>query len=164
MSRSNSFVQSLENRVLLHATLSGGVLTITGRGGVVDDNIRIGFGDTITVEHTNDATNQSFPAASVARIVVNAGAGNDSIGAAFASKPVTMNGGDGDDRLDAVFSRSPVTLNGGNGNDTLAGGDANDILNGDAGNDSLAAGFGGGADVYSGGTGVDRLDYGVRSE
>jgi Ca2+-binding RTX toxin-like protein len=157
-------VQALENRVLLHAVLSGGVLTVSGVSGVVNDNIRIGFGDTITVEHTNHATTQTFPAASVTRIVVNAGAGNDSVAAAFANKPITINGHDGDDRLDAVFSRSPVTINGGNGNDSLAGGDANDILNGEAGNDTIGAGFGEGADVYSGGTGIDRIDYGPRSE
>ncbi|HUE71253.1 MAG TPA: hypothetical protein VMP01_10240 [Pirellulaceae bacterium] len=72
----------------------------------------------------------------VQAIVIDAGAGNDTVVIA------------GNIRIDAEIF-------GGEGNDTLIGGKGNDILSGDAGNDTLIGN--GGDDVLSGGDGRDVL-------
>jgi Ca2+-binding RTX toxin-like protein len=67
-----------------------------------------------------DGDNANFIAASVKRIVVDAGAGNDKV---MVSSSIKLN----------------ATLIGGKGNDTLIGGAGSDTLSGGAGNDTLFA-------------------------
>lgn len=80
-------------------------------------------------------------------------------------------GGSGDDIL--TGSEASNILRGNGGNDTLTGGDGNDILDGGAGNDSENGGAGNdlfvegaianGADVFSGGAGIDTVSYAART-
>ena len=65
------------------------------------------------------------------RIVVDGGAGNDTIDASGVTVPVVILGGDGDD-----------LINGGNGNDILLGGAGNDNISGSHGNDLIGGGKG----------------------
>jgi uncharacterized secreted protein with C-terminal beta-propeller domain len=121
----------------------------------------------------------------VRKIVINGGAGDDTITVDTDGwrVPVVLNGGDGNDTLtggdghneinggagDDVLTGGPSgdTLNGGDGNDTLNGGKGNDTLNGGDGNDVITGGDGhnklnGGAgdDVLTGGSHSDTLNGG----
>ena len=52
------------------------------------------------------------------------------------------------------------TISGGDGNDDLGGGGGSDVMNGDGGDDTFEVGdFGGGADTYNGGLGIDLVTY-----
>lgn len=73
--------------------------------------------------------------ASTAQVIIEAGAGND-----------TVTGGSAADSID-----------GGDGNDSLVGGGGNDTLIGGIGNDTLRGGTG--ADSLVGGSGTDMVDY-----
>jgi len=165
------FVENLETRVQLSATLAGGVLTVTGTAG--DDNIMIRVAkseatgaavlrvsESIRVDDDTVAprtpepepTVTEFDPALVTSIVVNAGDGNDRVALnGNKRRPFNfgarLNGENGNDRL--VAGAGDDTLNGGAGNDRLEGGAGADVLNGDAGNDHLVGGAG--ADVLSGG-------------
>jgi Ca2+-binding RTX toxin-like protein len=82
---------------------------------------------------------------------VTGGAGADAITGSNAANALV--GGAGDD-----------TLSGGDGADTLTGGADDDILNGGAGDDVFAEGAApSGGDQFNGGTGVDRVDYSLRT-
>ena len=91
-------------------------------------------------------------------ILIDGGAGNDSIGvAANIKQGVQLVGGDGSD-----------SLNGGSGNDTLDGGAGRDGLRGNVGNDLIRGGDdndtlngGTGDDTIGGGTGNDRINGGT---
>jgi Ca2+-binding RTX toxin-like protein len=97
------------------------------------------------------------------RIVVRAGAGNDSVVIApNIGKPSELNGEEGNDSM--VGTNGPDVLIGGPGKDTLVGlggddeitgDDGNDVLDGGAGNDTLNGGLGN--DVASGGSGNDTI-------
>lgn len=116
------------------ATLAGGVLTVTGDA--TADRIRITpEGDQIRVLDGTVLLG-NFAAASVASIVVNGGAGNDTLQVS---------------NLLVV----PVTFNGGDGNDKLVAGGGGAVLNGDAGSDQLTGGVSG--TVFDPGAGPDRL-------
>jgi Ca2+-binding RTX toxin-like protein len=150
------FVEGLEQRSLLSASIVGGVLTVTGTDGndlisvraakngdgaaiyVVTENVKPAKG-----EDWADPTVSTFLQSDVtAGIVVNAGAGNDrvSIGGSKRGGAITAS----------------ATLNGGDGNDELNGGGGADVINGDAGNDRISGGAG--ADKLNGGAGNDRID------
>lgn len=152
------WIEGLEQRALLSATLAGGVLTVTGTAG--NDNIQIrhgkdettGAAQVVVIESVRPATKGETPAAptvtrfataSVTSIVVNAGDGNDR---------VWLKGN----------RRNPfavkATINGGLGNDRLAGGGGADVISGDAGNDVVDGGDG--DDLLKGGDGNDRLNGG----
>ncbi|WGW04689.1 Hint domain-containing protein [Tropicibacter oceani] len=117
-----------------------------------------GYGDALTVVNS--------PATGM---VINSGAGNDSISVRRSGNVV--DGGSGDDSLFAADGQN--TLIGGDGNDTLTfgfngrgmmdGGAGNDLLSGYAGNDHILGGAGddtiatggGGSDTLFGGAGAD---------
>ena len=147
------FVSRLESRCLLSAVLApDGVLTVTGTD--APDHIRVtqvavahhdhhhARHDRIVVVEGHQTSD--FDPAAVSRIVIDGGAGSDSLTAFHLSKPVTLNGGDGNDYL-----------GGGNGADTLNGGAGNDRLYGNAGDDTLDGGAG--RDYMFGGSGDDVL-------
>jgi Ca2+-binding RTX toxin-like protein len=72
--------------------------------------------------------------------------------------PATLDGGAGADILDGAGLAD--TLLGGEGDDWLRGADGNDNLQGGSGADRLEGGPGaGGSDTYSGGDGVDVVNY-----
>jgi Ca2+-binding RTX toxin-like protein len=167
------WIEDLEQRALLSATLSGGVLTVTGTSGNDVIMIRTGKDDAGTAQiivtegvatrpHKGATrvapTVTRFAAADVKSVVVNAGDGNDSVALTGRRKSpfavnATINGGNGNDRLLAGAGND--TINGGAGNDRIEGGDGNDLLNGDDGNDRIAGGRG--ADSLNGGNGNDYL-------
>jgi hypothetical protein len=166
---SRDFIQSLEDRRLLSASLGGTTLTVTGGSGV--DNIAITKNATSLLVKQNGVT-KSFKLSAVAKIVVNAGAGNDTVNvAADITKPSTLNGGDGNDTLGGGGGNDSVnggagadkvkgnggadTEIGGTGDDNLDGGDGNDNLQGNDGNDTETGS--GGNDKLSGGNGNDKL-------
>ncbi|MBA4062360.1 MAG: hypothetical protein C0501_01380 [Isosphaera sp.] len=95
------------------------VLRVTVDGGLGDDTI-----------------NGSGQLSTTVRLILQGGAGND-----------TVTGGAGNDTLTGAAGND--TLNGGGGNDTLDGGDGNDSLNGGDGADTLLGGDGN--DTLSGG-------------
>src|SRR3712207_605629 len=121
------FVESLERRALLSATVSGTVLTVVGTDGNDHISIRAAKDDAgnavliVTEDVRGDdakAVVKRFTTA-IDRVVVNAGAGNDSV--SLVGKRRTP------------FSVA-AEINGGDGNDRLSGGAAADLINGDAGN------------------------------
>lgn len=129
-----SEVQRLEQKELPAGTavLNSGVLTITGSSSVND--IQVGQNANGKLEVTIDGRKSLFNSGSVNRIVVNAGAGNDTF------------------RVQQGVSK-PITLSMGDGNDFAVTGPGNDVLNGGPGNDYLNAGSG--ADTLIGGPGAD---------
>jgi len=161
--------EMLEDRRLLSAALSpAGVLTITGTPN--EDRIsmvRTTKGQLVVTEKTTiqkpanagtigtvETTN--FPLAAVKSIVVNAGAGNDSVSVAGGWKyhvviPSVINGQGGND-----------SLTGGDANDAIRGGAGDDLINGGAGNDSLYGDDG--ADRITGDEGNDLLDGGLGND
>lgn len=113
------------------------------------------------------------PSAGITAIVVTLGSGDDYLGVGSnLVAPLTVNAGAGDDTVFAGFASLGATLNGEDGVDVLAGGLGNDVINGGPGNDgrrSHIPGFefqqedqfglygGDGADTINGGAGDDLL-------
>ncbi|NLX22274.1 MAG: calcium-binding protein, partial [Phycisphaerae bacterium] len=95
-----------------------------------------------------------IPLAQVARIVVNAGAGDDTVTAA-----ALTNDWDSDP---PVVRGVKVVIDGGAGKDTLVGGHGDDEIHGGAGDDLIRGGRGN--DVLDGGDGIDTLDYNIEEE
>lgn len=128
------------------ATLSHGVLTITGTRS--DDVIIVGQFNGV-IEAVDGATGaviaingqQTADASAVRRVVVNAGAGNDT---------VRLDGPTAQGKLPVLV---PAVVNGGTGNDVLVGGSNKNSLNGGAGRDVLIGLSG--HDVLAGGTETD---------
>jgi uncharacterized protein YkwD len=105
------------------ANLFNGVLTVLG-----DDANNV-----ITISRSGPnfvAAGRAFPATAVARIVISAGGGDDTVTNAT-GKPAVIYGGTGND-----------ILRGGAGNDIIYGGHGNDTIYGGAGDDRLYGGSG----------------------
>ena len=138
-------LELLEGRRLLSsASLSGGVLTITGNSSSANDLGAYVSGSNIVAQH-NGAT-KSYSSSSVTKIVINGGSSSDNIWLTKdVSKPTSLNGSGGNDSIWA-----------GSGKDTISGGSGNDELGGQAGNDSITGGDG--DDTLYGGTGTDTLN------
>lgn len=135
----HSAVEELEGRRLLSASLSGGVLTITGTASADAITVSVS-GTTLTV--SDNGTPSTFTVSSVTSIVLNLGDGNDTATlAASVTAPGNFYGGDGDD-----------TLRGGSGADTFDGGAGAD----DIGDNGASSG-------QQGGSPVDTVDYSSRS-
>jgi Ca2+-binding RTX toxin-like protein len=131
------------------AQVVGNQLQVTGDGADDSITLRLLSGDTTQVEVLEGAVVRgTFLRAAFASILVQAGAGNDTIlvsdaNGIFTDTHVTvLDGGDGND-----------TITGGGGGEALSGGAGNDILNGGAGADTLIGGPD--ADTLTGGPGVD---------
>lgn len=166
------YIEPLDRRLCLTATLdpATGTLSVTGTDGNDRIQLRRGPDNTIVVvEATRPAdgaepappTRTSFPADDVDRIVVNAGAGDDSVSLTWKRR---VGPGEGQ-RFGRTVLRSldtPAELNGGDGNDFLRGGLRADLLNGGAGRD-LLVGLAGN-DTLNGGDGDDALDGGRGSD
>jgi len=172
-----SFIEQLEARQLLSASVSGEILTVTG--GAKADKI------TITVKGSNivvkqGRTTKNFARSGVKQLIVNGNNGNDKIGVAGPIPNVVINGGAGNDILlgtggadlisggsgrDKLFGRKgDDQIYGDDGDDELHGGDGNDTLGGDD-EDILTANTGGvGNDKLFGEGGVDWLLSGQESD
>jgi len=116
------FFETLETRRLYSMSLVNGTLTVTGTANA--DAITIHKNTAGGLHVVEPAGTHDFAAGAVAKLVVNAGAGNDSI---TSDDNVTI----------------PMTLHGGAGSDSITGGGGNDVIFGDDGDDSLAGGLGG---------------------
>ena len=177
-------IENLENRCLLSATLSAGVLTVAGTA--AKDNIHV------DANHTNlkvsvNGVKQSFKLVDVKSLVVNGLAGNDKIDLDHLPLGATVDGGDGNDRIigtdkadsitggagnDWIFARGGAdVINGGDGDDVLIGGAGNDVIHGDAGNDRIDGSTGddqifgdAGNDKLNGGPGKDKIDGGAGTD
>jgi hypothetical protein len=169
-------VERLELRdVPATATLRGTILTVDGTSSSETIVVRQN-GTLISVDGTSSQNVER-----VSRVVVRAGAGNDTVNVATLKIPVTIWGGKGDDRVylgngndTAYGDQGNDTILGSSGNDWLVGGEGNDQvwggagndwitgdngedrLSGDNGNDTIAGGEG--KDTLAGGSGVDQFD------
>jgi Ca2+-binding RTX toxin-like protein len=175
-------IETLETRRLLAApvvTVSSGTATVTGTDG--DDNIAVSYviqSQTVMLQFTlNDSQDTADPAV-VNKIVINSGAGNDTISvlpSATDSQPVipasvdagigndvittsnandTIDAGAGDDTVFAGLGDDSVF--GGDGNDKILGNDGHDTLSGGANKDTILGGLGN--DRLNGNGGNDRLE------
>jgi len=172
------FLEKMESRCLLSATLAGGVLTITGTDGNDVVMIRAGKKQStlIVMEGTSDdlaeATKTSFDLASVTSIEVNSGAGDDVVmihgkKRRAISIPAVINGGDGNDVLSGADGADSISggagddkINGAGGDDTLVGGDGDDMITGGAGADLLLGEAGNDRLMGRDRAGTDTLDGG----
>src|SRR5829696_2830766 len=99
---------------------------------------------------------QTVPADGTFTVIVNGGAGNDSITVAAKATELASSGLNGDGGDDVVSgSDSNETLTGGEGNDRLVAGKGDDVMNGGAGNDTLVWNQGDGSDQADGQAGND---------
>src|SRR5262249_14998320 len=142
-------------------SLFNGTLTITGTDGA----------DSIYVKQTDTQTTVSgvtgfFETNEIRRIVVNSGAGNDTVildQAGFeVTKPAVIRAGAGNDTVHGGLAADYIDgeagndrLQGSGGADQIAGDTGNDLISGNAGSDSLAGGAGN--DSLYGGGGVDHI-------
>jgi hypothetical protein len=102
---------------------------------------------------------QSRPASKVRTIIINCGAGDDTVTIDLGGKniKVIVHGGAGADSITCGAEKDIV--NGDAGNDTIDGGGGDDKLNGGLGDDTVIGGTG--KDSVTGGLGKDTL-YGMR--
>jgi Ca2+-binding RTX toxin-like protein len=109
---------------------------------------------------------------------INLGDGDDRFGSGFVGAALFVRGGDGNDTIDGADGGDAIDgeagndrLQGASGNDQLDGGagddvfltnhleTGNDVKNGGDGNDRIIGDRDPGSDVYTGGAGVDILDF-----
>jgi Ca2+-binding RTX toxin-like protein len=180
--RSKLALTNLEDRsvpAITGATFAGGVLTITADG--ADDTIEVVLVGTSSVrvlegqaQTERAVTGGPVSVAGMTQIVINAGAGSDTVIVDNRLRePATINGEAGADNLtgggghDTINTGGGVefeTANGQSGNDTITGGAGDDLLLGGLGNDQIT-GLGGtnnlqggaGNDTLVGGTGIDDI-------
>jgi Ca2+-binding RTX toxin-like protein len=138
------------------AQLEAGVLSVQGTAGDDKLALRLKAGDpgTLQVDAGDDGSAEfEFPRASVTRIAVDAGSGNDSIrideanGVFTDTIPTTLDGGPGDD-----------TIAGGSGAERLLGGSGDDRIDGNKGNDRADLGAGDDTFVWDPGDGSDSIE------
>ncbi len=152
--------------IFKHPTLKHRLLTIEGTKASDKVAIRLQSGKPgiLQVDVGDDGSaNFTFKRTQIARIAVNARAGNDRVriverNGVFTNKIRTrIDGGDGNDTL-LGGSRSE-TLLGGGGNDSLDGNGGNDVALLGAGDDTFAWDPGDGSDTIEGQAGADTLRF-----
>lgn len=155
------FIEELEPRQLLAATLSGGILTVAGTNNADNISVKVKGSKIVT---KIGSTSKSFNRSAVNQMIVNGNNGNDKIGVTGPIPNVVINGGGGNDRI--LGSGGADLISGGSGNDFLNGRKGNDQIYGDDGNDELHGAAGddtlGGDDediltAATGGVGTDKL-------
>jgi len=186
------FIDPLEPRRLLSASLKGDVLYVEGSSLSDSILIRQEPGPTDAPVYSveigpNDGSDRltqlfQFPARSVGSILVRAGSGNDLVDMAIATYavpaivgfapvavPTNVDAGLGDDQVYGGTARDSVygsfgndQIFGGDGNDFLVGGWGNDLLRGGRGDDFVSGGAG--DDIVGGDDGNDRLFGGTGND
>jgi Ca2+-binding RTX toxin-like protein len=140
----------------LTASLNYGTLMVKGTQASEKIALRLRAGDSSVLEvdaGDDGSADFNFPRADIARIVVDARAGNDRIriddgnGAVEGKTPTILAGGDGRD-----------TLAGGSGAETLLGGRGNDSIDGNAGTDTGLLGPGDDTFIWDPGDGSDKVE------
>lgn len=132
------------NRITVNT--SGGYVVVDDAG----DTITPGAGCSVVTTHRIRC-----PRTTISSVSVSGGDLDDEI-ATQVDLPTTLKGGSGDD-----------TLTGGTGDDSFDGGLGDDTFDGGAGNDTVVASSGDttdGADIFTGGGGVDTASYALRSQ
>jgi Ca2+-binding RTX toxin-like protein len=146
--------------------LKQGVLTIKGTN--ASDKITLrpqaGQPDTLQVDVGDDGSPDfSFARSSIAKVVVNARAGNDAVridesnGSFTDTIPTTIDGGRGNDTI--AGGKGVETLLGGPGNDSIDGNGGNDLAVLGAGDDTFIWDPGDGSDTVEGQTGSDTMVF-----
>jgi Ca2+-binding RTX toxin-like protein len=154
----------IKNAKFGHANLRHGLLKVKGTRASDAIALRLKAGDPGTLQvdfGDNGSADFSFARNKIAKIAIDARAGNDRVRI--------------DDSNGAFTDTIPTTIDGGGGNDTIAGGKGNELLLGDDGTDSidgnggndlalLGAGDdtfvwdpGDGSDTIEGQDGIDRM-------
>ncbi len=129
------------------AKVSGGTLKITGNGAGDKLALRLQQGNrnVLVVDvKANGSADFSFDRSTFRRIVVNAGAGNDTVSV------VEKNG--------AFTNKEKTTLNGGRGRDLLVGGRFGETFAGGLGDDTISGKKGGDRMLWTAGEGSDKID------
>ena len=122
--------------------------TVNVNGTAGDDRISVvSSGSSVVVNGLAAQVTVNGIDAGVDSLVINGGAGNDTIDAS---------------RLHA--GQINLTLNGGDGNDTIIGSTGNDIVNGGRGNDVASLGAGNDTFVWNPGDGSDTVDGGAGND
>jgi predicted lipoprotein with Yx(FWY)xxD motif len=156
VSAAGSAVRKATNSQRVHARLSHGRLTVEGTDASdrIALRVKAGHPDILQVDAGDDGSADfSFKRRHVARIALDARAGDDSVridesnGMFTDSIPTTLQGGAGND-----------TLSGGSGAETLLGGDDNDTIDGNKGNDQSLLGAGDDTFVWDPGDGSDTVE------
>jgi Ca2+-binding RTX toxin-like protein len=141
-----------------HAKLNHGLLKVKGTRASDAIALRLKAGDPGTLQvdfGDNGSADFSFARNKIAKIAVDARAGNDRVriddsnGAFTDAIPTAIDGGDGND-----------AIAGGKGNETLLGGDGNDSIDGNGGNDVAFLGAGDDTFVWDPGDGSDTIEGG----
>ena len=141
-----------------HAKLKHGLLKVNGTRASDAIALRLKAGDpgTLQVDFGDDgSTDFSFARNEIAKIAVDARAGNDRVriddsnGAFTDAIPTAIDGGDGND-----------TIAGGKGTELLLGGDGTDSIDGNGGNDLALLGAGDDTFVWDPGDGSDTVEGG----
>ena len=146
----------IKNVKFPHPKLKHGLLRIKGTRASDAIALRLKAGDPGTLQvdfGDNGSADFSFARNKIAKIAVDARAGNDRVriddsnGAFTDAIPTTIDGGDGND-----------TIAGGKGNELLLGGDGTDSIDGNGGNDLALLGTGDDTFVWDPGDGSDTIE------
>jgi Ca2+-binding RTX toxin-like protein len=149
-----------------HPRLEHGVLTVKGTRASDRIALRLlaGHPDVLGVDVGDDGSADfSFDRSSVAKVAVDARAGDDFVridesnGVFTDSIPTTIDGGDGNDTI--AGGKGVETLIGGNGNDSIDGNGGNDLALMGAGDDSFVWDPGDGSDTVEGQDGADTMVF-----
>jgi ELWxxDGT repeat protein len=134
-----------------------------------DDNVALSAGTSagqvvvsaFGLRQTFDASDSPDGMTVITRILVESGAGNDSISASSSLRlPLIVMAGEGDDRV--MAGGGPVSVEGEGGKDFITGGAQDDTIDGGAGDDVIVAGIGN--DIVIGGLGNDAIDAGPNDD
>jgi len=146
--------------------LQHGVLRVKGTSASDKIALRLKAGEPgiLQVDVGDDGSADfSFARAKIAKIAVNAGAGDDRVridesnGVFTDSIPTTIAGGEGSDNL--AGGSGAETLRGGEGNDSLDGNGGNDLAFMGAGDDTFVWDPGDGSDTVEGQAGADAMRF-----
>ncbi len=120
---------------------------LTGVANLTAINLLMGDGD--------DTVNASGQANAAIALVIDGGAGNDTL--TGSPNPDTISGGAGNDTIIGLGGID--VIDGGDGDDTITGGPGNEIQVGGAGNDTFIWNPGDGSDTLVGGGGTDTMVF-----
>ena len=132
-------IETLEQRTVLAAGLSAGILTVSGGAGA--DTIVVSQSGT-NVLVTYNSVNSLFPLSQINSVRINGAGGADTITYTL-DKQITITGGDGNNTITSsgIDGGGTATIIGGSGNDTITCNDAGRAtISGNAGDDTMTGG------------------------